>query len=83
MQPIIDEAQKRLQGKVDVVNVDTDTHPAQAQKWRLRMIPTQILVDATGQECWRHEGYIAGADLRTALQTQLNDLPQQHISTNQ
>jgi len=76
MGPVLAEARKRLQGQADVLQVDTDAHPAQAQKWRLRLIPTQILVAPSGRELWRHEGYIAPADLQAALQPHLHGPPQ-------
>lgn len=59
MAQVVDEVETRLKGKVDVVRVDADLHLGEVQRWRLRMVPTQILTDAQGKELWRHEGYIA------------------------
>lgn len=59
MRQVLAEITPKLKGKVDIVQVDTDVHLAQAQRWRLRMVPTQVLVDTKGQEVWRHEGYLA------------------------
>lgn len=32
------------------------------------MVPTQILVDASGTELWRHEGYLPFDELRTEVE---------------
>ena len=59
MRQVLTEITPTLKGRVDLVQVDTDVHSGQAQRWRLRMVPTQILVDAQGKEQWRHEGFIS------------------------
>jgi thioredoxin 1 len=71
MLPVLEEVAKRYQGRLEVVLVDTDDHPTEAQKWRLRLIPTQILISPQGEELWRHEGFIPLADLQQVLQDQL------------
>lgn len=63
MRQVLAELTPKLRGQVDIVKVDTDVHRGQAQHWRLRMVPTQILVDARGRELWRHEGYFASGPL--------------------
>jgi thioredoxin-like negative regulator of GroEL len=68
MQAVLAEAEQHFSGVVDLVRVDTDIHPAEAQRWRLRMVPTQILVDASGTELWRHEGYLPFDELRTEVE---------------
>lgn len=71
MQPVLKEVAQRSQGRLEVILVDTDDHPAAAQKWRLRLIPTQILVAAGGQELWRHEGFIPLTELQQVLSEHL------------
>lgn len=60
---VLKEVAPRLEEKVDIVRVDTDVHLAEVQRWRLRVIPTQILVDAQGHELWRHEGGMTAGEL--------------------
>jgi thioredoxin 1 len=63
MVQVLDEVTPKLAGKVDVVRIDTNAYPQQARRWRLRMIPTQLVVGAQGEELWRHEGSIAAEGL--------------------
>jgi thioredoxin 1 len=63
MAQVMDEAEARLKGKVDIARVDSDVHLGEVQRRQLRVVPTQILVDPTGKELWRHEGYIATEEL--------------------
>lgn len=63
MAGVMQEITPQLQAKVDVVTVDAELYPAENQRWRLRMVPTQILVDAQGNELWRHEGFISAEEL--------------------
>jgi hypothetical protein len=67
MAVVLAEVTPKLRGTVDVVRVDTDVHPSQAQRWQLRMVPTQLFVDAQGQEQWRHEGYVATGELMAKI----------------
>lgn len=67
MEEVLTELTAVLRGKVDVVKVDTDKYPDEARRWRLRMIPTQIVVDGEGQELYRHEGYWSVEDVRAKL----------------
>jgi len=75
MKPVLAEAERQFRGGLDVVHIDTDVHPQQAQEWRLRMVPTQLLVSPAGQELWRHEGYASLSDLRAGLRPHLHGKP--------
>jgi hypothetical protein len=69
MAKVLDALAPTIKGKVDLVRLDTDAYPQEAQHYRLRMIPTQILVDAHSKELWRHEGFLSTADLRKMIGT--------------
>lgn len=56
MRTMLEEMRPRLEGLADVVVVDTDLYPQEAQRWRLRLTPTEIVVDAEGAEVVRLEG---------------------------
>ena len=60
---VLDEVTPRLASQADVVRMDTNAYPQEARRWRLRMVPTQLVVDAQGNEQWRHEGFIAADEL--------------------
>lgn len=56
--------------QLDIVYVEAKKFPALAQKWRLRMAPTVLLVDARGKELWRHEGKLSAQELLAQLRSQ-------------
>ncbi len=63
MAPVLAEVAETLAGQVDVVKIDTDLYRQEAIRWQLRLIPTQILLDADGEILWRHEGHIPADEL--------------------
>ncbi len=63
MVPVLAEVAETLEGEVDVVEINTDLHRQEAIRWQLRLIPTQILLDADGEILWRHEGHIPADEL--------------------
>jgi len=67
MRQMIVELEPRLEGRVGVLILDTTVYPQQAAQFRLRMVPTQILLDAEGEEVSRHEGVLSEEDLLAAL----------------
>lgn len=71
MQTVLDQLELQLSGRLDVVRVDTGTHPREAQHFRLRRVPTQVLVDAAGKELWRHEGYLSLEELQGVTKAHL------------
>ncbi|MCE5216184.1 thioredoxin family protein [bacterium] len=71
MQGVLDQLEPQLAGRLDVVRVDTGLYPGQAQRFRLRRVPTQVLVDATGKELWRHEGYLSLEELQAVSRPHL------------
>ena len=61
MAPILDGMKQELAGKlqVDFIDVNVKENLPLAKQYEIRLIPTQIFLDATGKEVWRHEGYIS------------------------
>ena len=72
MEQVLAVFEPKMAGRLDVVRVDTDIYLAEVQRWRLRMIPTQVLVGPTGKELWRHEGYIPLEELIAATESRLD-----------
>jgi thioredoxin 1 len=65
MQPVMKAIERSFAGKVEVVFYDVWT-PAQkpfAQKYGIRLIPTQVFLDANGKEFFRHEGFFPEAEI--------------------
>jgi hypothetical protein len=65
MAPIIDALKVELAGRIDVefLDVSVTENLARAQTLGVQTIPTQIYLAADGKELWRHEGFMAKADI--------------------
>lgn len=63
MQPILEELAQEYKGRVDVDIVDIDERPEEADRWGVYVIPTQIFLDAQGNEVFRHEGFLPKEDI--------------------
>ncbi len=58
MAPIIEALQKEYAGRADILFYDVWKDPAQARKYGIRAIPTQIFFDREGREVHRHTGFL-------------------------
>ncbi len=67
MRQMIVELEPRLEGRVGVLILDTTVYPQQAAQFRLRMVPTQIFLNADGEEVSRHEGVLSAEELLAKL----------------
>lgn len=56
MKPVIEEIKKDYEGKAMVKIVDVYEDMELAEKYNIRLIPTQIFLDKEGKEYFRHEG---------------------------
>ena len=63
MAPILDELKQELAGTVAVHFLNLDEYPALASEYQIRVKPTQIFYDASGQELVRHEGFMGKEDI--------------------
>ena len=70
MQPIMDEIEKEYAGQVEVVFYDVWTEAGRpyAEKYRIRGIPTQVFLDESGEEYYRHLGFFPKDDLIKVLE---------------
>lgn len=68
MAPILEELKVELQGKVEVEFIDIAQNPQAADKYAINVIPTQIFLDQSGQEAFRHEGFYPKADILAQLE---------------
>lgn len=67
MAPILAELESEYRGRAAILFIDVRENPDQAEKFRLRAIPTQIFYDRTGREAWRHEGFLDKAAIEARL----------------
>jgi thioredoxin 1 len=63
MAPILEELKEEYKETFKVDFIDVWKDPAVGQKWRIRLIPTQIFLDGTGKELYRHEGFFSKEDI--------------------
>ncbi len=61
MWPVLEGMKKEFAGslRVDFVDVGLKENLALAKQYDIKLIPTQVFIDARGKELWRHEGYIS------------------------
>jgi thioredoxin 1 len=68
MAPILEEVGKTYAGRLVVEKLDVQKDPALGRRWKIRVIPTQVFLDAQGKEIARHEGFLE----REAISAQLS-----------
>ena len=67
MESIMDELEKEFEGKVEIVKINVDENPAEAQKYGVMSIPTYVVLQ-DGKEAARKIGYTAKAEMQKLLQ---------------
>lgn len=67
MNPVIEEIEKELAGKVEVVKINVDEKPEEASRYGVMGIPTYIVLK-NDQEAGRKIGVTSKADLLKLLQ---------------
>ncbi len=71
MKPVMQKIESRFAGQVKVVFYDVWTAEGRpyAMKYGIRAIPTQVFLDASGGEFFRHEGILLEEDIVRLLKT--------------
>ena len=59
MAPILEELSVQYANSFVVEVIDIKKNPTAGEPYEIRVIPTQIFFDASGQERFRHEGFMA------------------------
>lgn len=67
MKPILEELDREYKDKLNVVIVEIPFHEDLAEKYGIRVMPTQILFDSNGKEMARHAGFLSKADIVAQL----------------
>ena len=72
MQPIMKAVEEEYKGQVKVVFHDVWTPKGRddAEKYNIRMIPTQVFLDPKGKEYFRHEGFFPKDDVVKVIKMQ-------------
>ena len=67
MQPVMDAIEKEFGSQVKVVFHDVWKDTLYAKKYKINLIPTQIFLDESGKEFFRHEGFLAQKEIEKLL----------------
>ena len=70
MKPVMKSMERRYAGQVNVIFHDVWKDKAPAQKYGIKLIPTQIFLDKNGNELMRHEGFFAEEEIDKFLMAQ-------------
>lgn len=59
MQPVLNAVEEKYGGQIEVVFYDVwkDDQKQYAEKYGIKLIPTQVFLDEKGKEFFRHEGF--------------------------
>ncbi len=63
MKPILDELKQNYKEKFEVVFIDVWENQAEAIKYKINLIPTQIFYNVDGKELFRHEGFYSKEEI--------------------
>ena len=63
MAPILEELKSEYEGRLIVEFIDVWKNPDEAPKYGIKLIPTQIFFDASGEELFRHVGFYSKEDI--------------------
>lgn len=67
MTPVLEAVARDYRDRVRVVFFDVWQDQTPARHYAIRVIPVQVVIDSTGKEVWRHEGYIPEGELKTVI----------------
>ena len=69
MCPVMTDIETSYEGRVKAIFYDVWTKEGEpyGRKFGIRVIPTQVFLDADGKEFYRHEGFFLAWDIRKML----------------
>jgi thioredoxin 1 len=69
MQPVMKAIEEKFGGQVKIIFYDVWKQAHYAQQYNIRLIPTQVFLDANGKELMRHEGFFPEKEIDSFLQS--------------
>ena len=67
MQPIMKAVEEDYGDQIKVVFYDVRKDPEPGRKFKVRLIPTQVFLDESGKEFYRHEGILPKENIDSLL----------------
>lgn len=71
MQPVMKDIETEYKEKVQVIFHDVNKEKGMAEKYKIRVIPTQVFLDKDGKEFHRHEGFYPKEEIMKILDPKL------------
>ncbi|MFA5405062.1 MAG: thioredoxin family protein [Ignavibacteria bacterium] len=75
MQPIMKSIEAKYKGLVKVTFHDVWKDTKKSEEYGIDLIPTQVFLDASGKELFRHQGFYAEEEIDKFLQSQGVNIP--------
>jgi len=63
MAPILEDLKTKYVGQMQVEFIDVNVSADAAKAFGIKLIPTQVFLDASGRELYRHEGFFSREDI--------------------
>jgi thioredoxin 1 len=67
MAPILDSLREEYKGRAEIVFIDTREDRKAASEYKIAFIPTQVFIDTTGKEIFRHVGFFPADSITLQL----------------
>jgi thioredoxin 1 len=67
MKPIIEELQKELAAKANIIFINVTEQPVLTRQYKITLIPLQVFFDRSGKEIFRHIGFYPKDSVLTGL----------------
>ena len=67
MAPILEELREKYDGKAEIVFIDIKEDRNAAARYKITLIPTQVFIDSTGAEVYRHIGFFPADSIEAHL----------------
>jgi thioredoxin 1 len=71
MKPVMAAVEKEYGDKIDVIFHDVNKNRQIAAEYKIRVIPTQVFLNARGKEFYRHEGFFPQEEVMKIVDKQL------------
>jgi len=73
MKPVMERAARALGGCADVhvLDIRNEANEQLAERYQMHAMPFILLVDGSGKELWRHEGFVGFEDLSSSVSKHL------------
>ena len=67
MKPVMQKLRDAYQGKLDVIFIDVRQDHKTGRRFGVHMIPTQVFLDKSGKEIYRHIGFYSYEEIEPVL----------------